>query len=68
MIKSVDKDENEVYTVGCDCCSSALNLTRDREKIIEELKKNILVAVEGCALLKIPFKKFVKETIAEEKN
>jgi len=60
MIVCIYNPEN-FQTNGCGCCSSTLSLPEDREEIIEQLKRNIRVAKEGCEILGITLEELCEE-------
>lgn len=53
------EDNKEFETEGCGCCGACYKLPQDRAKIIEDLKENISVAKEACAILGIDFKELM---------
>ena len=59
MIAYVDSEEQRFRTTGCGCCSQDLYLEDDRDKILEQLKKNVKVLKEACEVLGVDFLEFV---------
>jgi len=64
MIASCYKEEDEsavFITSGCGCCSSQLYPEVDREEILKQLKRNVDIVKESCAILDIDYLEFVCE-------
>jgi len=53
------EDQTEFTTDGCGCCSATYYLPQDREEILKELQRNIIVAKDACKALGIDFQEFV---------